>query len=73
MNHAHVVDLIEGQDGGPSDEQLVYVGRLLREMWESKLAREFPDRKFFVHFEEEGDSVYDFVVDFHQEWHTDPP
>ena len=68
VNHVHVVDLIHGPEGDPSDEQLVYVGRLLREMWEAKLAREFPDRKFVVHFEEEGDSVDDFVVNFHQEW-----
>jgi hypothetical protein len=68
MNHVHVVDLIHGPVDGPSEEQLVYVGRLLREMWEEKLTREFPDRKFIVHFEEEGDSVYDFVVNFHQEW-----
>src|SRR4051812_43508322 len=38
MNHRHVLDLFVSE---PSREQVVYLGRLLREMWAAKLARDF--------------------------------
>jgi hypothetical protein len=71
INHLHVIDLVYQPDAEPRREQLVYLGRLLREMWQAKLAKEFPDRRFVVHFEEGGlsdDDAYVFVVNFHQEW-----
>jgi hypothetical protein len=68
INHVHIIDLIHGAyESGPTDEQSLYLGRLLKEMWQAKLAQEFPARRFVVTFDEEGDSVYDFVVTFHQE------
>jgi hypothetical protein len=36
-------------------------------MWEAKLAREFPGRKFVVHFEEAAEKPRDFVVTFYQD------
>jgi hypothetical protein len=54
INHVHISDLF-AQPTGPSDEQAVYLGRLLREMWEAKLAREFPDRVFSVVFDPDDD------------------
>lgn len=69
MNHRHVVDLIPGAyESGPTEDQARYLGRLLREMWEAKLAREFPERRFVVLFEDGGDDITDFVVTFHQDW-----
>ena len=68
INHVHVIELVYQPDSPPTDDQLVYLGRMLKEMVKAKLAKEFPDRQFVVGFEEEGDSVYDYVVTFHQKW-----
>ena len=61
----HILDLFAGSK--PSREQVLYFGRLLREVWAAKLAREFPDRRFVVSFPEEGcESLLDFEVSFYQ-------
>ncbi len=65
LNHRHILDLFAGAQ--PSREQVVYLGRLLREVWAAKLARDFPDRRFVVSFpEEECESLLDFEVSFSQ-------
>lgn len=71
LNHVHICDLVH-KPGSPTDAQAIYLGRLLKEMWEAKLAREFPDRRFVVHFEEQGESSYDFELTFHQVWDETP-
>jgi hypothetical protein len=66
LNHRHIRDLFAGSR--PSRNQVVYLGRLLREMWAAKLARDFPGRQFVVSFPEEGcDSLLDYEVSFYQE------
>jgi hypothetical protein len=52
MNHAHIVDIFPSRDGEPSRELVLYAGRLLKETWQAKLARDFPDREFTVSFPE---------------------
>ena len=47
-NHVDLDHLIESPAAVATDAQLTYLGRLLLEMWEAKLAREFPDRRFAV-------------------------
>ena len=65
INHRHVLDLFSVSE--PSRDQVVYLGRLLREMWAAKLAREFPDLQFEVSFPEEGCEVLlDYEVSFYQ-------
>ena len=65
LNHRHVRDLFAGTQ--PSREQVVYLGRLLREVWAAKLARDFPDRRFVVSFPEEGcEGLLDYEVSFYQ-------
>lgn len=67
LNHTHITDLFG--DGGtqPTREQVMYLGRLLREMWAAKLARDFPDRRFVVSFpEDECESLQDYEVSFYQ-------
>ena len=45
----------------------MYLGRLLREVWAAKLARDFPDRRFVVSFPEEFcESLIDYEVSFYQ-------
>lgn len=66
MNHRHVLDNFPGSD--PSREQVVYFGRLLREMWEAKLVRDYPGRRFVVSFpEEKCESLLDYEVTFWNE------
>lgn len=65
LNHRHILDLF--QFAQPSREQVVYLGRLLREVWAAKLTRDFPGRRFVVSFEEGCDSLLDFQVYFYQE------
>ena len=66
MSHQHIIDLFP--DADPTDEQILYLGRLIREMWAVKLARDFPARRFVVEFcEEETDDLLDYQVYFHQE------
>jgi hypothetical protein len=53
MNHRHILDLFQ-PERQPTLEQILYLGRALREMWEAKLRRDFSARRFVVGFEEEG-------------------
>ena len=66
INHVHISDLISKPEG-PSEEQAVYLGRLLQEMWQAKLEREFPGRAFTVRFDaDDDDTLY-----VHQDWGAD--
>jgi hypothetical protein len=66
MNHWHILDLFPGSR--PAREQVVYFGRLLREVWASKLASEFPHRRFVVSFPEEPfEDFLDYEVTFFTE------
>src|SRR4051794_9102242 len=53
INHRHIRDLFAQQHPEPTREQLVQLGRFLKQMWESKLGRDFPDREIVVSFPEE--------------------
>lgn len=66
LNHRHILDLFV--DAKPTREQVVYLGRLLREVWAAKLARDFPGRRFVVSFFEEGClDLLDYELSFCQE------
>lgn len=63
LNHRHVLDLFSISQ--PSREQVVYLGRLLREMWAAKLARDFPGGRFVVSFSDDGcEELLDYEVSF---------
>ena len=47
-NHVDLIYLIESYAETATDAHLTYLGRLLQDMWQAKLAREFPDRRFAV-------------------------
>ena len=65
LNHRHLLDLFV--DSQPTREQVVYLGRLLREMWAAKLARDFPARRFVVRFPEAGRvDLLDYEVSLYQ-------
>lgn len=71
LNHLHVWDIFARAAGDPqpSRDQCLYLARLLREMWEGKLQRDFPERSFKVVVNEEGAAAADgdFQVTFSQE------
>lgn len=67
LNHRHITDLFSGQGAQPSRHQVLYLGRLLREIWGVKLASDFPQRRFVVSFPENGsEDLLDHVVTFYQ-------
>jgi hypothetical protein len=68
MNHRHIRDLVAQQHAEPTREQLVQLGRFLKQMWESKLRRDFPDRVIVVSFPEDGcENLADYEITFFQE------
>ena len=68
MNHRHILDLFPGHDPRPSREQVVYLGRLLKEMWAAKLQRDFPGRRLVVSFpEDECEDLLDYEVFIYQD------
>ncbi|MDA2894884.1 hypothetical protein PDG61_28500 [Mycolicibacterium sp. BiH015] len=58
VNHIHLGDIHYSADG--SGDQLRYLGRILKEIYEVKLAHDFPDRRFTVEF---NDAVVDGWLD----------
>lgn len=67
MNHLHVLDLFCGPDLHPTREQVLYLGRLLKEMWAAKLQRDFPDKRFVVSFPEDPlEGLLDYELTFFQ-------
>lgn len=50
MNHRHIVDVFRNSDFAPTKDIVLHVGWLLKEMWSTKLKRDFPDRPIKVEF-----------------------
>jgi hypothetical protein len=72
MNHVHIMDIFPNVETPPSKEQIIFIGKKLKEMWEAKLTRDFPDRTITVSFsEEDSDDLLDYVVTFYQERDTE--
>ena len=72
MNHWHICDLFGGADQEPTGDQVVYLGRALKDMWQCKLDREFPGADMIVLFGEEGcDDLLDYEITFYQSRKTD--
>lgn len=69
MNHLHVADL-HCDGASPSEAQLRYLGRVLKEIHSVKLAAEFPDLRFEVEFNDEpGLDAIDYQMSF---WQSEP-
>ena len=66
LNHRHISDLFRWSTP-PKHEMLIHVGRLMKEMWECKLKRDFPGKSFTVSFpEQESDDPLAYEVTFFQ-------
>ncbi|HSS48774.1 MAG TPA: hypothetical protein VLX28_07500 [Thermoanaerobaculia bacterium] len=71
MNHCHICDLFGDPELDPTRAQIVFLGRMLKEMWAAKLQRDFPARPVTVTFpEDELDNFIDYQVTFYQTVHT---
>ena len=53
MNHRHILDLFPYAEPEPTQEQIIFLGRKLKDMWQTKLNRDFPDQQITVSFPEE--------------------
>lgn len=69
MNHQHILDLFSrSHHERPTRQVLVYIGRLMKDILQNKLSRDFPDRTFVVEFAEDGvEDLVDYQVTFFQE------
>jgi hypothetical protein len=71
MNHRHILDLFPSADTPPSREQVLFIGRMLQDIWQTKLNREFPDRTIRVSFpEDHSEDLRDYEITFFQEDET---
>ncbi len=74
MNHRHLADLFTTAFGAVAEEptpaQLEYLGNVLRDIWQTKLSRDFPGREIKVVFDrEEPDDLLEYIVTFFQPAH----
>lgn len=69
MNHRHLHDYFGvAFNTNATQAQILYLGRMLKNMWEAKLARDFPGRPFVVSFPEDpSDDLLDYQITF---WKT---
>jgi hypothetical protein len=66
VNHLHVLHLFATEL--PSKELVLYVGKLMKEIWQVKLSRDFPDRRITVFFSEGDDlELTEYEITFFQE------
>ncbi|MCD4824871.1 MAG: hypothetical protein K8S55_09695 [Phycisphaerae bacterium] len=65
MNHTHIVDLFPNVKEEPTREQVVHLGRKLKDMWETKLKRDFPGQEITVSFpEDESEDLLSYEITF---------
>lgn len=67
INHIHLMDLFPACDEKPTREQILYLGRTLKDMWKLKLNRDFPKRDFIVSFPEDyTEDLFEYEITFWQ-------
>jgi hypothetical protein len=67
MNHRHIIDILPATLESPTRNLVVAYGQLLRDVWETKLHRDFPTRRFCVSFPSEHcEDLTDYEVTFYQ-------
>ena len=71
LNHIHILDLFaeeEGKQREVSKDQIIYLGNVLREIYETKLRAQFKDKAFVVTFNgnDQINDLYDYELSFHQ-------
>ncbi len=68
MNHLHIADIQYYNCDDITQEKIVYLGRLLQEIYRVKLAWQFPRRKMNVEFyEPEDGELLEYQLSFYQQ------
>jgi hypothetical protein len=69
LNHRHIVDIFSrSHHEMPSASVVLYLGRLMAEILQAKLNRDFPDRKVTVTFPEGAfEDILEYQITFFQE------
>jgi len=63
MNHAHLRDFHYAGCPDATKEKLIYLGRILKEIYECKLKHQFPNKKFEVVFDDsDKDDLGDYQI-----------
>ena len=68
VNHLHIEDLHYDGCKDSSPERLSYLGRLLEEIYDCKLKRDFPNKTFNVVFDEpeNKEDLHGYILTFYQ-------
>jgi hypothetical protein len=67
LNHFHIADMHHAGCEDITREGVVYLGRVLSEIYRAKLAWQFPCKKFEVHFDDSpSESITDYELTFFQ-------
>jgi hypothetical protein len=65
VNHTHILDLFPNVDEQPSEQQVIFLGQTLKNMWHQKLKIDFPNHNCVVLFEEENcDDLLSYEITF---------
>jgi hypothetical protein len=71
MNHLHIADIHCNDHENASEDKIVFLGNTLKEIYETKLRSQFPDRPCVVDFYEPKDrnNLIEFQLSFWQRKH----
>lgn len=74
MNHLHLEDIQHGDCQDISRDKLLVLGNALKEIYEAKLQRQFPDRPCTVEFfiPDDPDDFTEYQISFWQKCHETP-
>ena len=68
LNHIHLADIHSHDQANLSADKLLFLGRILQQIWQAKLAQEFPERPCTVefHIPDDPDQLGDYRITFWQ-------
>ena len=68
LNHFHLADLHNHDDENLSADKLLFLGSIIKEMWEAKLQKQFPNRPCTVEFyvPDDPEELLEYQVSFWQ-------
>jgi len=70
LNHFHIATLRRGDDDEASEERVLHIGNVLKQIYIAKLKMNFPDREFEVVFDDTpGKDLMDYDLTFYQTRH----
>ena len=68
LNHWHLADMHIADEDHLSADKLLFIGSIVREMWEAKLRLQFPDRPCKVEFyvPDDPEELWEYQISFWQ-------